>query len=110
MSHESSITTKPLPSSRKVYVLGSRADLRVPMREITLTQTKTNGAVEENLPFLIYDTSGPYTDPQEQIDIRRGLAALRWSWILERGDVEELPCVSSEYGRLRATDPKLDTL
>jgi phosphomethylpyrimidine synthase len=80
------------------------------MREISLTATKTNGATEENQAFLIYDTSGAYTDPEANIDIRQGLAALRRSWILERADVEELPAVSSEFGRLRAADPKLNDL
>ncbi len=106
----SSITTQPFPSSRKVYVQSRRPDVRVPMREITLTPTKTNGAAEENGSFLVYDTSGPYTDPHSEIDIRLGLAALRRPWILERADVEELAAVSSEYGRMRAADPKLDAL
>src|SRR5438309_5273653 len=106
----SSITTPPFPSSRKVYVQCRRTDVRVPMREITLTPTRTSGAAEENGSFLVYDTSGPYTDPDSEIDIRRGLAALRRPWILERADVQELPAVSSEYGRMRAADPKLDAL
>jgi phosphomethylpyrimidine synthase len=106
----SSITTQPFPSSRKVYVQSRRPDVRVPMREITLTPTRTSGAAEENGSFLVYDTSGPYTDPHSEIDIRLGLAALRRPWILERADVEELPAVSSEYGRMRAADPKLDAL
>ncbi len=106
----SSITTQPFPSSRKVYVQCRRPDVRVPMREITLTPTRTSGAAEENGPFLVYDTSGPYTDPHSEIDIRLGLAALRRPWILERADVEELAAVSSEYGRMRAADPKLDAL
>jgi len=82
------------------------------MREIRLTPTKSfkNGAVEENAPFLVYDTSGPYTDPDVTIDIRQGLAPLRLAWIMARGDVEELPSVTSEYGRLRLTDHKLDAL
>jgi phosphomethylpyrimidine synthase len=80
------------------------------MREISLTPTKTSSDLEENPSFLIYDTSGPYTDPEVQIDIHRGLAPLRQSWILERGDVEELSAMSSEYGRMRAADPKLDAL
>jgi len=106
----SSITTQPFPSSRKVYVQCRRPDVRVPMREITLTPTRTSGAAEENGSFLVYDTSGPYTDPHSEIDIRLGLAALRRPWILERADVEELAAVSSEYGRMRAADPKLDAL
>ncbi len=107
---KASITTQPFPSSRKLYIQGMRQDVRVPMREISLTPTKTNGASDENQPFLVYDTSGAYTDPQASIDIRQGLAALRTPWILERADVEELPAVSSEYGRLRAADPKLNDL
>jgi phosphomethylpyrimidine synthase len=106
----SSITTQPFPSSRKVYVQCRRPDVRVPMREITLTPTRTSGAAEENGSFLVYDTSGPYADPHSEIDIRLGLAALRRPWILERADVEELAAVSSEYGRMRAADPKLDAL
>jgi len=82
------------------------------MREIRLTPTRSfkSGAVEENAPFLIYDTSGPYTDPAAGIDIRRGLAPLRQEWIIGRGDVETLSEVSSEYGRLRLADRKLDAL
>jgi phosphomethylpyrimidine synthase len=106
-----SITTQPLPASRKVYLDGSQG-IRVPMREVRLTPTKSfkNGAAEENAPFLVYDTSGPYTDPDAMIDIRRGIAPLRWPWIIARGDVGELPGVSSEYGRLRLADSKLDSL
>ncbi|MEK6694166.1 MAG: phosphomethylpyrimidine synthase ThiC, partial [Nitrospirota bacterium] len=85
---------------------------RVPMREISLAPTKSfkNGQAEENAPFLLYDTSGPYTDPDAGIDLHQGLAPLRRPWIVERGDVEELPAVSSEYGRARLADPKLDAL
>src|SRR5213593_2670544 len=110
--NSSFITTQPFPASRKKYIEGSRASIRVPMREIRLTPTKSfkSGAVEENAPFLIYDTSGPYTDPVAGIDIRRGLAPLRQEWIIGRGDVETLSEVSSEYGRLRLADRKLDAL
>src|SRR5713101_1385596 len=110
--NSSFITTQPFPASRKIYIEGSRASIRVPMREIRLTPTKSfkSGAVEENAPFLIYDTSGPYTDPVAGIDIRRGLAPLRQEWIIGRGDVETLSEVSSEYGRLRLADRKLDAL
>src|SRR5881296_1589834 len=110
--NSSFITTQPFPASRKIYIEGSRASIRVPMREIRLTPTKSfkSGAVEENAPFLIYDTSGPYTDPAAGIDIRRGLAPLRQEWIMGRGDVETLSEVSSEYGRLRLADRKLDAL
>jgi phosphomethylpyrimidine synthase len=80
------------------------------MREIRLTPTRlmNSGEVESNPPFVVYDTSGPYTDPDVKIDIRKGLAPLRLSWIKGRGDVVELPEVTSEYGRMRAEDPGLD--
>jgi phosphomethylpyrimidine synthase len=109
--NSSFITTKPFPASRKVYLEGLRG-IRVPMREVRLTPTQSfkTGAVEENAPFLVYDTSGPYTDPDLTIDIRQGLSPLRQAWIMGRGDVEELPGVTSEYGRLRLTDHKLDAL
>jgi len=105
------LTTQPFPASRKVYIEGARG-IRVPMREVRLTPTKSfkSGAVEENAPLLLYDTSGPYTDPEASTDIRRGLASLRREWIIGRGDVETLSEVSSEYGRLRLADPKLDAL
>ncbi|MPZ13303.1 MAG: phosphomethylpyrimidine synthase ThiC [Chloroflexi bacterium] len=77
------------PASRKVYVHGSRPDLRVPMREIALTPTTGHSGAEDNAPVRVYDTSGPYTDPGVATDIRQGLPPLRRSWILERGDVEE---------------------
>ncbi|MFD2171776.1 phosphomethylpyrimidine synthase ThiC [Tumebacillus lipolyticus] len=76
-------------SSQKVYVQGSREDLRVPMREIQLTNTMGSGGVQENQPVRVYDTSGPYTDPEAVIDLRSGLEPLRSVWITERGDVEE---------------------
>ncbi|WP_026021314.1 phosphomethylpyrimidine synthase ThiC [Paenibacillus senegalensis] len=78
----------PFPGSRKVYVQGSRADLQVPMREIELSPTTGSYGSEENAPVRVYDTSGPYTDPQQAPDIRQGIPANRLNWILERGDVE----------------------
>src|SRR5471032_2077690 len=81
----------PLPNSRKVYVEGSRPDIRVPMREISQADTPASFGFEANPPVYVYDTSGPYTDPDAVIDIRAGLAATpRLPWILERGDTEEL--------------------
>ncbi|HWN45398.1 MAG TPA: phosphomethylpyrimidine synthase ThiC, partial [Thermoanaerobaculia bacterium] len=97
------LTTEPFPNSTKVYVEGERPGVRVPMREIRLSPTRT----VENPPVTVYDTSGPYTDPRAAIDVYKGLAPLRREWILGRGDVEELPAVSSEYGRRRAADPVL---
>ncbi|MGA9172521.1 MAG: phosphomethylpyrimidine synthase ThiC [Thermoactinomyces sp.] len=77
------------PNSKKVYVEGSRPDLRVPMREISLSPTKDWRGETPNEPVRVYDTSGPYTDPQAEINLRQGLPKLRQKWILERGDVEE---------------------
>lgn len=100
----------PLPASRKIYVEGPRPDIRVPMREITQTPTTTSDTPEENPPLLVYDTSGPYTDPEAHIDIRKGLPALRRAWIEEREDTEQLERLSSEYGQRRASDPLLAPL
>ncbi len=103
-----SLSTEPFPASRKIYVEGSRPDVQVPMREIRVSPTHTHsGLTIENPAVTLYDTSGPYTDPNAAIDLRRGLPPLRRPWVLERGGVDELPAVSSEYGRRRATDPKL---
>ena len=108
----SALTTTPFPSSRKVYVEGERAGVRVPMREISLTATKSmNGSAPiANEPITIYDTSGPYTDPAVKIDARAGLAPYRRNWVIGRNDVVELADISSHYGRLRAADPKLNEL
>ncbi len=97
---------KPFPKSRKVYVEGSRPDILVPMREIALSSTGS----EENPPVHVYDTSGPYTDPGIHIDIRKGLHPLRRKWIEERNDTEELPGLSSAYGRARLADSSLSSL
>ena len=100
----------PLPNSRKIYITGSRPDIRVPMREISQDDTPTAFGGEKNPPIFVYDCSGPYSDPAAQIDLRRGLPALRAGWIAERGDTEELPDLSSDYGRQRAADKSLDEL
>ncbi len=110
-----SITRGPFPASRKVYVDGSLYPfIRVPMREITQTATPSRGAgvtgAIPNPPLVVYDTSGPYTDPEIQVDVREGIAPIRRDWIRDHGDTEELPFVSSEYGRLRLADAKLDIL
>jgi phosphomethylpyrimidine synthase len=96
------------PSSRKVYVEGSRADVRVPMREIELTPTSGRFGDEVNSPVRVYDTSGPYTDPESKPDIRQGLSALRRSWVLERGDVEEVEgrSVQPRDDGLHRNDPR----
>ncbi|OLO03133.1 phosphomethylpyrimidine synthase ThiC [Salinicola socius] len=100
----------PLPASRKIYVEGSRPDIRVPMREIALSPTQTRSGLAPNAPLTVYDTSGPYTDPAAEIDIRRGLPELRRGWIDQRDDTEWLEGPSSRYGRLRAEDLRLSTL
>ncbi len=89
MAISESISTQPFPASKKTFVVGSRPDIRVPFREIALSPTTTQRGAEENPPVRVYDTSGPYTDPNAQIDIREGLPQTRRAWILERGDVEE---------------------
>ncbi|HNA67890.1 MAG TPA: phosphomethylpyrimidine synthase ThiC [Rhodocyclaceae bacterium] len=109
-AHVDEAAIAPLPNSRKIYVEGSRADLRVPMREIRQADTPTAMGGEQNPPIFVYDCSGPYTDPAARIDIRSGLPALRQAWIAERGDTEVLPDLSSEYGRVRAADSRLDEL
>jgi len=101
---------QPLPNSRKVYVQGSRPDIRVPMREISQSDTPASFGAEKNPPVYVYDTSGPYTDPTVKIDIRSGLPALRAAWIAERNDTEELPGPTSQYGTERLNDPKLAEL
>ncbi|MEY3201121.1 MAG: hypothetical protein RIR70_671, partial [Pseudomonadota bacterium] len=100
----------PLPNSRKIYVEGSRADIQVPMREISQADTPTSMGGEHNPPIFVYDCSGPYSDPAAKIDIRAGLPALRAQWIEERGDTEALTALSSAFGRERAADPATQEL
>ncbi len=102
--------TRPMAGSRKIYVSGSRPDIRVPMREVTQTDTAASFGAEVNPPITLYDTSGPYTDPAQKVDLVRGLAALREDWIVRRGDTEQLQGPSSEFGRRRQADPKLASL
>ncbi|MGV3581846.1 MAG: phosphomethylpyrimidine synthase ThiC [Methylophilus sp.] len=102
--------TKPFAKSRKVYVEGSRPDIRVPFREISLSDTPSAFGAEKNPPVVVYDTSGPYTDPDVSIDIRNGLPALRAGWIMERGDVEQLDGPTSEFGHQRLVDPELSEM
>jgi phosphomethylpyrimidine synthase len=109
-AHVDEAAVKPLPNSRKVYVEGSSPDIQVPMREIVQSDTPASFGAEKNPPIYVYDTSGPYTDPQAKIDVRAGLLPLREKWILGRNDTEKLSGPSSEYGRSRLTDPKLAEL
>ena len=100
----------PLPNSEKIYVTGSRDDMQVPMRKISQAVTPTDMGGEENPPIFVYDTSGPYTDPNAEIDIRTGLPALRGDWIAERNDTELLGGPTSDYGKQRLEDEKLRAL
>ena len=108
-------SVQPFTRSRKIYVHGSRADIRVPMREISLDVTPTdfstgNSTGEINAPVTVYDTSGPYTDPTVTIDVRKGLADVRSAWIDDRGDTERLPGLSSQFGQQRLSDEELTKL
>ncbi len=97
----------PLPNSRKIYVEGSRPDIQVAMREISQSDTAAPYDAEKNPPIVVYDCSGPYTDPHVSIDISSGLQTPRTPWIIDRGDSEELSGPSSAYGIERMNDPKL---
>ncbi len=99
--------TSPYPGSSKIYIEGSRPDIRVPMREVIQHDTSSIFGVEENPAIPLYDTSGLYTDPAAEIDLLRGMPNLRGSWIEERQDSEQLAGPSSEYGRERAADHTL---
>lgn len=109
MAHN--ITRSPFPNSKKIYVEGTIHPIRVAMREIQLSPTKlSNGKMDENPPVTIYDTSGSYTDENFEINIEKGLPRIREQWILDRNDVEILDRITSEYGKVRLADSKLDDL
>ena len=102
---------QPFPASEKIHVTGSRPDLRVPLRRISLSPTRDfDGTLTANAPLDLYDTTGPYTEAGATIDLARGLKPLRSPWILERGDVEELAGATSLYRKLRERDPDLDKI
>jgi phosphomethylpyrimidine synthase len=98
---------QPFSGSKKIYVTGSRPDIRVPMREISLADTPTDFGGEKNPPVRVYDTSGPYTDPQVKIDLRKGLPDVRSRWIEERCDTEILEDSSSTFTNERLSDESL---
>jgi phosphomethylpyrimidine synthase len=108
------ISTEPLTGSRKIFVKGKLHDIKVAMREITLTDTvhkfNNSNKIEKNPSVTVYDTSGPYTDANYTVDLKKGLPRLREEWIVKRGDVEQLNTVSSEYGTQRMNDKSLDSL
>ena len=96
--------TRILPASRKVYVQGSRPDIQVPFREISVTETQTGLGGEHNPPVMVYDTSGVYTDPNTQIDLNQGLPSVRGTWIEERADTDVLDTLTSKFGQERLKD------
>ncbi|SEH80373.1 phosphomethylpyrimidine synthase ThiC [Bathymodiolus azoricus thioautotrophic gill symbiont] len=109
MSNVDESFIKPLPNSKKIYVKGSRKDIQVPMRRITLTDT-IGELAEKNDPVYVYDTSGAYTDPSVKIDLRQGLGNVRSNWIEERDDTELLKGLSSDFSNERRDDQALEEL
>ena len=110
---ESALETclRPFPASEKFFVEGSASGVKVPMRKITCQSTRDyDGKLIENESVVVYDTSGPYTDPSAAIEVAKGLPALRQDWILGRGDVEELAGATSLYRKLRERDADLDAI
>ena len=110
MKTDGSDARQPYPNSKKVYIEGSRPDIRVPMREISLSPTTTSEGLETNHSILVYDTSGPYTDPAVELDLQKGLPDVRTAWIEERGDTAFLTGLSSKYGNERRDDESIDHL
>ena len=109
MSSVNDAFIKPFPNSRKIYVDGTRDNIKVPMREITLTDT-IGDLAEGNDPIHVYDTSGIYTDPKAVIDFRKGLNDIRSKWINERDDTERLKSLSSKFSNIRLEDGNIDDL
>ncbi len=102
---------QPLPNSRKVYICGSRPDVRVPLREIRQSDTQlANGQASPNPPVLVYDTAGPYSDADYAVDLRQGLPPVRQTWVDEREDTETLARPSSQFGQQRAQDVHLQSV
>ena len=97
-------TNQHFPNSHKIYIQGSRSDIQVPMREISLAATETGSGIEENAPIRVYDSSGIYSDKETAVNLRTGLPLVRENWINERNDTEELDSVSSTYGQARQSD------
>ncbi|NMM47726.1 phosphomethylpyrimidine synthase ThiC [Marinigracilibium pacificum] len=110
---QGTITRHPFPNSKKIYVKGKiHPQIKVAMREITLSDTKNSmtGELTPNEPITVYDTSGPYTDPNKEINVHNGIERIREQWILDRGNVEQLNEFTSEYCNERLNNPKLDHL
>ena len=114
MKIENNIVKDSYPGSEKIYVAGKLYPIQVGMRKINLTDTVQivdgKRVATPNDPVYVYDTSGDFTNPAVEVDINEGLRRLRESWIVERGDVEQLPDITSAYGRQRRDDPSLDSI
>lgn len=111
MDNNQKISTQPFPNSKKVYIPGTLFPISVAMREIALHDTKlAAGGFEHNPPVTVYDTSGAYTDEEIAVDIRKGLPRLRETWVVNRGDVDTLSGITSQYGQQRLKDKNLDDL
>lgn len=114
MKIENNIVKDSYPSSEKVYVNGNLHPIRVGMRKINLTDTVRiidgKRIVTHNAPVYVYDTSGAFTDPDVEVNIEKGLQRIREQWILQRGDVEQIPDITSEYGQARRNDKTLDSI
>ena len=114
MRIENNIVKDSYPSSEKVYVNGNLHPIRVGMRKINLTDTVRiidgKRIVTHNAPVYVYDTSGAFTDPDVEVNIEKGLQRIREQWILQRGDVEQIPDITSEYGQARRNDRTLDSI
>ena len=108
------INVNSYPSSEKVYIEGTIHPIRVGMRKVNLTPTVTvkdgEKVTRENAPVYVYDTSGVYTDPAVKVDINQGIPRIREAWTAARTDLEQLPSITSEYGRQRESDPALDSI
>jgi len=104
-TESSSVKIDSYPASEKIYVEGSRPDIQVPMRKISLSDTPVHFGQETNGPLYVYDTSGIYTDPNVEVDLQKGLAPIRSAWIEERNDTEELEGPTSDFGKERLADP-----
>lgn len=108
------INISSYPSSEKIHIPGKIHPVKVAMRQINLTPTVKviNGekVTTENAPVTVYDTSGPYTDPAITIDINKGLPRMREEWIASRDDLEQLPSITSDYGKAREADKSLDNI
>jgi phosphomethylpyrimidine synthase len=110
MNFEDIITRETFPASKKIYVKGEMYDIKVAMREVSQAPTKSKLGLKPNPPVTIYDTSGPYTDPNKEIDIQKGVEPIRKEWILKRGGVQPLFEFSSQYANQKLEDKSLDEI